>query len=248
MTEHFPACHKRTHLVRHHECGPQGNMKLQLLLDCLQDIAAEHAEQLKCGMEDLMVSKRIWVLSRLRIRILRFPALKDELEMLTYPAGHDRLSAFRQYNISCGGEELVQGSSAWVMLDGTTYRPIPMDKAFTAPLPANEEKTRYFEKFEKFPPFEEGVNCSFRVGAGDIDLNLHLNNAVYARWISDVLGEKYNSMSVKVREIQLNYLASGKFGDEIFLRARTESDGRFLISGEKSDGTAIFQAGGLAEC
>ena len=244
MTEHFPECHKRTHLVRHHECGPKGNMKLQLLLDCLQDIAAEHAEQLRCGMEDLMVSKRIWVLSRLRIRILRFPALKDELEMLTYPAGHDRLSAFRQYNISCRGEELVQGSSAWVMLDGTTYRPIPMDKAFTAPLPANEEKPRYFEKFEKFPPFEGGVDCSFRVGAGDIDLNCHLNNAVYARYIEDTLEHLQNGASQRIEELQINFQHSGQLDDEICCSGILDGEKYFIRGG------SFFAAGGIlrAEC
>lgn len=215
MTKILPECHKRTHLVRHHECGPTGNIKLQLLMDCLQDIAAEHAEKLGCGMEDLMESKRIWVLSRLKIRILRFPKLKEELELLTYPSGHDRLSAFRQYRISCGGEELVRGSSAWVMLDGETYRPISMEKVFEQPLPGNEEKPKYFEKFDKFPPFEGEELCSFRVGAGDIDLNKHLNNAVYARFIENTLESLEQGASQKLRELQINFQHAGQLGDVI---------------------------------
>ena len=238
MTDILPECHKRKHLVRHHECGPNGNMKLQLLMDCLQDIAAEHAEMLGCGMEDLMTSRRIWVLSRLRIRILRFPRLKDELELLTYPSGHDRLSAFRQYCISCGGEALVQGSSAWVMLDGDTYRPIAMEKVFEKPLPGKEEKPRYFEKFDKFPAFEGKELCSFLVGAGDIDLNKHLNNAVYARYIENTLESLEKGSSQRLRELQINFQHAGQLGDEIPCSGVLDG-GSFCIRGD-----SFFAAGG----
>ena len=239
MMEHLPECHKRAHLVRHHECGPDGSMKLQLLLDCLQDIAAEHAEKLGCGMEDLVKNKRIWVLSRLRIRILRLPALKDELELLTYPSGHDRLSAFRQYRISCGGNELVQGSSAWVMLDGATYRPIPMAKVFEEPLPANEEKPRYFEKFEKFPLSEGTTLGTYRVGCGDIDLNCHLNNAVYARYITDALEHLQKDASRRIEEMQINFQHAGQLDDEITCSGTIE-ESKFCIRGGD-----FFTAGGI---
>ena len=239
MTNILPECHKRTHLVRHHECGPNGNMKLQLLMDCLQDIAAEHAEKLGCGMEDLMASRRIWVLSRLKIRILRFPELKDELELLTYPSGHDRLSAFRQYKISCSGEELVQGSSAWVMLDGETYRPIAMEKVFEKPLPGNEGKPRYFEKFDKFPSVEGKELCSFRVGAGDIDLNKHLNNAVYARFIENALDSLEQNAYQRIRELQINFQHAGQLGDEIPCSGVLDGNSFYIKGGN------FFTAGGI---
>ena len=238
MMEHLPEYHKRTHLVRHHECGPDGSMKLQLLLDCLQDIAAEHAEKLGCGMEDLVESKRLWVLSRLKLRILRKPVLKEDLELLTYPSDHDRLSAFRQYRISCGSEELVQGSSAWVMLDGATYRPIPMDKVFENPLPGNTDKPRYFEKFDKFPPFEGKELGVFRVGAGDIDLNCHLNNAVYARYITDALEHLQKGASERIEELQINFQHSGQLGDDIPCSGYLE-ERKFCIRGGN-----FFTAGG----
>ena len=235
----LPEFYKRFHLVRHHECGANGNMKLQLMMDCLQDIAAEHAELLGCGMEDLVESRRIWVLSRLRIRILRFPRLKENLELLTYPSGHDRLQAHREYRISCGGEELVQGSSAWVMLDGTTYRPLAMDKVFLTPLPENEDKPRYFEKFERFLPFEEGRQMEFTVGAADIDLNDHLNNAVYGRYIENVLHLLQEGSQEKIAEVQINFQHAGQLGDQICCCGKLDGSS-FGISGGKH-----FTAGGI---
>lgn len=228
----FPEIHQRMHVVRHHECGANGNIKLQLLMDCLQDAAAEHAEKLGCGMEDLVDDKRIWVLSRLKIRILRFPKLKDELQLLTYPSGHDRLMAYRQYAVLCGNEEIVQGSSAWVMLDGTTYRPLAMEKVFSEPLPANEDRPRYFEKFDKFSAPAGEAAASFQVGAGDIDLNCHLNNAVYGRYIEQVLDRVLPGAHQRIFELQINFQHAGQLNDVIGCTGCIEKND-FLIGGGK---------------
>jgi len=235
----LPESHRRFHLVRHHECGPERRMKLQILLDCLQDIAAEHAEQLGCGMEDLIPANRIWVLSRLKLRILRMPALKEELELLTYPSGHDRLFANRQYCVSAGGEELVQGSSAWLMLDGSSYRPLPMARVFDSPLPANPERPRYFESFDKFAPQEGPELCSCIVGAADIDLNRHLNNAVYARYIENALSLLEPGAEHRIAELQINFQHAALAGDRIGVSGTLE-DRRFLLSGGQ-----FFCAGGV---
>jgi acyl-ACP thioesterase len=237
----LPAFYRRNHLVRHNECGANGNMKLQPVLDCLQNIAAEHAELLGCGMEDLVGKKRIWVLSRLRLRILRFPALKEELELLTYPSGHDRLMAFRQYCISCGGTDLIQASSAWVMLDGTTYRPLPMEKVFAEPLPENKDKPVFFEKFERFPAAEETSTHSFTVGAADIDLNRHLNNAVYARFVENVLNDLSCNAQQRIAEIQINFQHAGQLGETIGCSG-TLTGKEFFVSGGKH-----FCAGGILD-
>lgn len=235
----LPAFYQRSHLVRHNECGANGNMKLQAVLDCLQNIAAEHAELLGCGMEDLEISKRIWVLSRLRLRILRFPALKDDLELLTYPSGHDRLMAFRQYCISCNGSALVQASSAWVMLDGTTYRPLPMEKVFAEPLPENKDKPVFFEKFERFSAQACESTHHFTVGAADIDLNDHLNNAVYARFIENVLNDLSPDAQQNIAELQINFQQAGQLGDVIGCSG-TLTEKQFFVSGGKH-----FCAGGF---
>ena len=179
------------------------------------------------------------VLSRLKLRILRSPALKEELELLTYPSGHDRLFANRQYCVSAGGEELVQGSSAWLMLDGSSYRPLPMAKVFDSPLPTNPERPRYFESFDKFAPQEGPELCSCIVGAADIDLNRHLNNAVYARYIENALSLLEPGAEHRIAELQINFQHAALAGDRIGVSGTLE-DRRFLLSGGK-----FFCAGGV---
>ena len=233
--------------IRHHECDSGGLLKLHSLLDRLQDAAAEHAAKLNVGMEDMAEMSLIWVLSRLKIELAEPLSLGDELLVRTYPSGVQRIFAHRCYDLIVNNRRMGCAGSFWLPVNRLNGRPVNAKKVLPPEIMDLPDVEKFFPEMDKLPETNGEICTSRIVGAGDIDLNRHLNNAVYARWISDVLGEKYDSMSVKVRSIQLNYLSSGEFGDEIFLRAETGSDGKFLISGEKNDGTAVFQSAGQAE-
>lgn len=239
--------HEITGAVRHHECDASGELKLYSLLDRLQDAAAEHADKLNVGMYELAEMRLIWVLSRLKIRLDQPVSLGDDLKVITYPCGVQRIFAQRCYDLRIGGKRVGCGGSFWLPVNMVTGRPVNAKKVLPPEIMDLPDVEKFFSDMDKLPDDCGDICASRIVGAGDIDLNRHLNNAVYARWIMDILGEKYHSYAVKVREIQLNYLSSGQFGEEIFLRAKAESDGRFLISGEKGDGSAVFQAAGIAD-
>ena len=66
--------------VRHHACGPDGTLKLHVLFDYLQDAAAQHADHLGVGIRFLAEHRMLWVLSRIRLRILRLPAIGETVD------------------------------------------------------------------------------------------------------------------------------------------------------------------------
>jgi len=222
--------HSIAHKVRHHECSGSGVMKLMPLFDCLQDAAAEHAELLGCGMEALLVQNRLWVLSRLKLQILRRPALKDELLVETWPNGTDRLFALRQYRISCGKEELVHGSSEWLLLDGRSFRPLSAAKEIAGLLPDNSERPFYFHDLDKIAEEECPQVSTCHVGASGIDLNRHLNNAVYASFMEDVLEQLAPERFERIDTLQINFLKAGKLHEEISCSGAADNN-CFYISG-----------------
>ena len=239
--------HEISEKIRHHECDANGELKLHCLLDRLQDAAAEHAGILNVGMEDMAEMRLIWVLSRLQIKLYKPLLLGDALKVRTFPCGIRRVFAHRCYDLLVDDERAGIAGSFWLPVNMAANRPVNVKKVLPPEIIDMPDVEKFFPDMDKIAEVAEGVFSSRRVGAGDVDLNRHLNNAVYARWISDLLGEKYGQMAVKVREIQLNYLNAGQYGEEILLRAHTADDGKFLISGEKSDGTAVFQAAGVVE-
>ena len=245
--DHMIYKHTISGCIRHHECDARGELKLHSLLDRLQDAAAEHAGKLNVGMEELAQMQLIWVLSRLKISLAVPLSLAQELEVITYPSGMARIFAHRCYDLRVDGKRVGVGGSFWLPVNVATGRPVSAKKVLPPEIKDLPEVEKFFPEMDKLPEISAEVCDIRKVGAGDIDLNRHLNNAVYSRWISDILGEKYRCSAIRVREIQLNYLSSGQFGEEILLRAEASSDGKFAVSGEKRDGTAVFQAAGVVE-
>lgn len=233
-------------IIRHHECDANGELKLHCLLDRMQDAAAEHAGRLNVGMEELAEMQLIWVLSRLQIRLDRSLRLGEELEVKTYPAGVQRIFAHRCYELSVNGSRVGCAGSFWLPVNVANNRPVNAKKVLPPEIMSMPDVEKFFPDMDKLPENNGDICSVFRVGAGDVDLNRHLNNAVYARLITDILGEKYQRIHIPVHEIQLNYISAGQPGEEIFLRADCDGNGKFLISGERADGSAVFQSAGFA--
>lgn len=239
-------CHQIASPIRHHECDAAGELKLHCLLDRMQDAAAEHASTLNVGMEELAEMQLIWVLSRLKVHLCKPFLLGKNLEVLTYPSGVQRIFAHRCYDLKINGERAGFAGSFWLPVNAAANRPVNAKKVLPPEIMDLPDVEKFFPDMDKLPEVSAEICASRKVGSGDIDLNRHLNNAVYTRWITDILGEKFNSLAVRVTEIQLNYLSAGQLGEEIFMRADIRDDGSFLISGEKADGTAAFQSAGQA--
>jgi acyl-ACP thioesterase len=210
----------------------------------MQDAAAEHASVLNVGMEELAAKELIWVLSRLQIHLDESLPLGEVLQVKTFPTGVQRIFAHRCYDLRIGGNRVGYAGSFWLPVNLGSGRPLNAKKILPPGIVDIPDVEKFFSDMDKLPECSGDIVAEYRIGAGDIDLNRHLNNAVYARWITDVLGNKYGRMSVRVSDIQLNYLSSGQFGETVAIRAEFPSADEFLISGEKSDGTPVFQAGG----
>ncbi|MBO5668365.1 MAG: hypothetical protein J6S43_04495 [Lentisphaeria bacterium] len=231
--------------IRHHECDADGGLKLNCLLDRLQDAAAEHAQFLNVGMSELAEMKLIWVLSRLKIRLDHPLKLGDMLDVRTYPSGVQRIFAHRCYELLSGGRRAGYAGSFWLPVNMLSGRPVNARKVLPPEILELPEVEKFFPDMDNLELPETDICAERRIGAGDVDLNRHLNNAVYARWTVDVLGDVLQEVSPQVREVQFNYLSSGQFGESVFLKAATGSDGKFTVSGEKEDKTPLFCAVGI---
>lgn len=231
--------------IRHHECDAEGFLKLHGLLDRLQDAAAEHAQILNVGMDELTEMKLIWVLSRLKLRLDRIPELGETLGVRTYPSGVQRIFAHRCYELLVNSKRIGCAGSFWLPVNTSSGRPVNARKVLPPEIMELPDVEKFFPEMDNLELPQTDFCAEKQVGAGDIDLNRHLNNAVYARFVSDILGEKLQKMAPQIKEIQFNYLSSGQFGENIFLKAETGSDGKFTVSGEKGDKTPLFCAAGI---
>jgi len=84
-------------IVRTYECQADGSIKIASLMQCLQEAAARHAEQLGLGFERLGEMNGYWVLSNLRVEIARLPKWGEEVTIRTWPSGFNRVIASREF-------------------------------------------------------------------------------------------------------------------------------------------------------
>ena len=114
---------EETFKVKTYECRPDGNIKIACLMQYLQEVAANHAEQLGFGINKLSEINGYWVLSNLKIQIDKLPRWNDGVTVKTWPSGHTRSIATREFVGRDQDEcELFQVSSQWMILDKKSNR------------------------------------------------------------------------------------------------------------------------------
>ena len=225
--------YRETLRLRHHQCGADCKLKLKSVFDLFQDAAAEHADILGCGMENMLEHKTLWVLSRQKVIINRLPGVGENITVETYPCGMERLFAVREYRIYDEAENLIiYGTAAWLILDMDTIRPKRLTPELLALVPDNSALPVSFRSLEKLSPANENDyfchTCTVR--ASDIDMNRHLNNANYAAMIQDAVHTE-NKHASDITGIEINYLHSGQNGDEIKVYLRKNEDNSMQIGG-----------------
>ena len=229
---------------RHSEVDRRGKLKLKSLFDYLQEAAANHAGELKCGMEFLRECGKMWVLSRLKVEILRTPELGEALTVKTYPSGRNRLFSTREFDLrDAAGNTIVRGSSYWLLLATETLRPLrPADHLPT--MVDNSEEPRFFPELDKLAEGAEAARIyTTTVRDAQIDLNDHLNSAEYAAMVHSAAAELFGA-APEFSAVQINYLMEANLGERVEIRGN-RSGKSFFIEGVGENGVVKFHAEGV---
>lgn len=218
-------------------------LKISAIMQYFQDMAAAHAEIIGVGYEHMRSKNLMWVLSRLKAEIKRFPRFDEKISALTYPKKPGLADADRDYYIyGEDGETIITGTSKWCVLDiesrrikrcaplfaFTDNRFMPKDsvRGGCPPIPATEGEFSVVE--------------SDRVRYTDMDRNGHMNNARYGDIIMDAFPpEKLNASRYKGFEI--NFMSEIMQGDEYIL-CSTNCLTQSFFEAKDRNGNSIFRA------
>ena len=205
-----------TFTVKTYECQADGSIKLNVLMQHLQEVAAVHAEQLGFGYDRLKQINSYWVLSNFRMEINRLPRWSEKVTITTWSSGHNRVVATREFvGKDTHGSGLFKAGSEWMVLNREKNRPKNLLR-LGLPLPESRPKT-IAEKLTRLEPrdsYSEVEHVS--VPYSSIDLNGHANNTEYVRWGIDALRRKFQFKG-SLHSVQITYLAEAFEGDEIDL-------------------------------
>ena len=186
-----------------YQCDRYGSVRPLILMNELQSMADTHAEKLGVGRTFLLENNLAWVVTHYLVDITELPHENEKLQFITWPSVSDALRTVRDFEIrGADGRIMVRATSQWVLIDMERRRPIPLADKLPADILVNE---RAFNRtFDKFPDFDAEKTHIMKCRFDDIDVNQHINNAVYAVWATESVGYTYRNEH-KLCGIELNY-------------------------------------------
>lgn len=224
--------------VRTYECSPGGAATMASVCNWLQEAASLNAEALAFSKSDFeSAGENIsWVLTRLKVKMDRFPKWGEKVSTLTFPRGGRRIVAWRDFVLTdSNGEELGRATSEWMLIDLASRKVVAIPEAvFTA---ANTVRKPVFGE-EPFPKlrWECGIASSdalvFRARRGDIDLNGHVNNVHYVEWLL----ESRPDAAGPCHELDIVFKSETLAGEEVRVESVETEPGSFIHRVYSPDG------------
>lgn len=110
------------------QMDPRGKAHLTAICNYLQEAASMHAFKAGLGFDDVVNRNQVWVLTRLKVQIEKYPSWNDQLTLHTWSRGNEGIFYLRDfYFLNEEGSEIIRATSSWAALNLKTRRPELVD-------------------------------------------------------------------------------------------------------------------------
>jgi len=210
--------------VHFHELGHDGCLGPVTLLNFMQTSASLHANQLGVSAAHLRPKGVTWVISRIHLMVDRYPRARESVFVRTWPALREGFFTCRDFELWDGsGQHLGRASTSWALISIASRRPVKLEGNLP-PYPLLPVRALE-DSFEPLPQFSatEYSELTFRVLRGNLDLNNHVNNTVYAGWALETAPDEIAGGSLT--ELEIAFRAEVLYGDTVISRCSVEESG-----------------------
>ncbi len=233
---------QETFRIRSYQADVTDHLKPSALLEMMQEMAGVHADKLDVGRRLTDELGLAWVLTRVEVRMQRWPRVQEEVTVETFPMPNRRWFFPRYFIFRDGlGQEIGAAGSLWTLMDirerrmappGAVTSLLPDNSDLTAPmgLPATvAEAGDICLEEERLPVYT------------DLDVNGHVNNTRYLDWCCNALGIR-TMQEQRMMDFALNFHQEIRPGQTVRTELRRDGD-RFSFSGFEGD-KRHFDVGG----
>ncbi len=199
--------------------GKQGTLKIVSIMNFLQDAASEHADLMGVSGFDLAKENLSWVIFRYHIEIKNHPNWNDKVTIKTHRFSCKNLYEIRALNIikytqKCLAKrekyEIVNAKVCWVMVNRKNGKPVRLSKFMDKEMLTSHEvqkdnSVEFLLEQDSSDQINKGVESyfpeiikpeiihyqlPFKVRMHDLDLNGHVNNAIFVEWGVETVPER----------------------------------------------------------
>lgn len=230
----------RDYRLRWMDFDRYGHLQPAAVLDIFQDIATLHAEEIGIGRDSMLEQGVIWVVVRTKLEMVAEAEHFQVVTVRTWPHSLSKFSFIRDFTMHDEhGKLLAKASQEWVLMNVETRKFASPKDCYQGPVDFCEDRV-FEKKARKTPAFEEGNQPVRTVAAAysDIDVNGHVNNAMYANFVVNALQP---DADFSLKTLQIDYRYEALPGQPLFIHTLVE-EGRTLLKGLSEDGTVLFAA------
>lgn len=212
--------------VKSYDSDQEGKLNLHTLFHFLQECAWDNARLNDFGFEFLESKNAYWVLSRILVQMNEYPEWRDDIKIKTWPKGTHGFFALRDFEVYKNNKDIGKVTTSWLILDKDSKRPQRLDQ-FNF-VHENFYKEHAIEQtLDKvvIPSDAEKVDDR-KVYYSDLDVNQHVNNATYVRWILDAY---FSDRSNEIAEFEINFISELYLNDRFSVYASFNNSERFYV-------------------
>lgn len=228
------------HTINNYDIDFNMQLKYSALQNLLQQVSAYHVEKLGLGFVHLADMGKGWVLTRMKIKVIRMPVYGEKVTIETWPVKPGFAEFERDYLLKDEkGEILVAATSRWCIMDHKTQKPVRTSELTIRDVDYRSDRC-LGDPLVRLRGNDLAWTFAYSdiVRASDLDLNYHMNNVRYLEWIMDCFDLK-TITETKLDVLQIDYLHQVRFGEELSLFT-SYSPSTTYVKGEAGDNTAFL--------
>ena len=229
--------YQKEYSLRATDFDKYNRIKPTAVLELFQDAAGQHAEELGVSFEELIKRSYLWVLTRIRFKILAHPKISQKVILKTWPLQPTRLCYRREYCIENEqGERLITASSEWVIMHSERRRFVT-DANLYSFTDGFHTETMFEGRLSKVGDFEaEGTPRIIHTGFSDLDANNHVNNTKYPNYVLDAIVPAEDDV---LETFQIDYRKEVLEGAHLHIY-HTRNEQEILAKGLGEQGDVMF--------
>lgn len=230
--------------VKYSEMDHNLALKPFSLLNFLQDIASESAENLGFGYSYISKNNLAWFLIKYRMEFNEYPISIYDLTLKTQPRGYNKLFAYREFEILENDKQLGRVFSVWTLVDINNRVPVTISSAINGNkymLPYEKKKDDL--SFLKIKPISNiSLSKEFEVRYNDLDVNGHANNGNYIVWAFEPLSLEFKT-NHKIKTLDMLFKKEVRYGEKILVQVEIidEKNTVHIIKNMNGDEICLIQ-------
>lgn len=153
----------------------------------------------KSSEEYMKENQLVWILYSWHLKFNRDIKLGEKINIQTWASGFKKIKSSREFLVTIGGEDVVYCSAEFLILNYKTRKTVIVPQKVVEGYDLKDKKLLENKRVEQN---QTNKISTTTVKQEDMDENNHVNNAIYIKWIEDIIYKEYGK---KINEIKIIY-------------------------------------------